>query len=483
MRTSLLFILLILFSNKFFCQVAINSSSPTTTLDVVATNPTGGSTNVDGLLIPRLSRQRAQAMTATPTGNMIFVNEIASGTATGTTINVTSIGFYFFNGTVWEKVTTGNNNWATTGNAGTSAATNFIGTTDATDLVFRTNGTERFRVNNGVGPTTGTVGDISIGNPSNGTIKSNLEFVLRQDGDTFGSSVLRLRNRNAENGAIFENLNPTVAGVHLVDFIFKTGTTATPIQTNIRFETRTGSKKMPSNATEWQFGQPDTLNGGPTLVVGAAGTGSNSSFRLGNLGVGTVAPTGKLHVFETTGTAHSATQGTLVLDHGNNGGSSSIVFPSRVNNTSDYAYINYSDDGSGNGSSSENSLLEIGIRDDDNSNVFNDDIAIMPSNNFGVGTIAPKSKFHNNGTTAFTVATSGTNNTIIIQNAGTFATPTADSNTNGRVYIIRNTSTTANLTVNSVVDFNSSTAANFSLTPAIGSIMIVCDGTNWFRIN
>jgi hypothetical protein len=347
-------------------------------------------------------------------------------------------------------------------------------------LVLRTNNVERLRVNNAVSPTTGTAGDISIGNATNGTIKSNLEFVLRQDGDTFGPTVLRLRNRNAENGAIFETTGGTAP---LVDFIFKTGTVATPIQTNIRFETRNSSKKMTSNATEWQFGQPDTVNGGPTLVIGAAGNGSNSSFLIRNLGVGTNAPNGKLHVFESTGTVPTPTAGTLVLEHGNNGGTSSIVFPSRFNLGSDSGYISYSDDGSGNGSTSENSLLEIGVGNDV-LDTNQDDIAIMSSGNFGVGTRAPKAKFHNNGTTAFTTATSGTNNTIILLNGGTFSTPAASADNNGMVYIIRNTATGGTtVTINSIIDYNSSTAANFNLTPVVGSIMIVSNGTSWFRIN
>jgi hypothetical protein len=43
----------------------------------------------------------------------------------------------------------GNGLWRTTGNAGTSAANNFIGTTDAIDLVFRTNNSEKMRIQSG----------------------------------------------------------------------------------------------------------------------------------------------------------------------------------------------------------------------------------------------------------------------------------------------------------------------------------------------
>jgi hypothetical protein len=112
----------------------------------------------------------------------------------------------------------------------------------------------------------------------------------------------------------------------------------------------------------------------------------------GNVGLGITNPTGRLHLYEPTGTTLSSTAGTLVLEHGNVGGQSSILFPSAINKGSDYGYIKYSDDGSGNGSSGENSLLEIGLQNDVPGNTFQDDIALMSSGNLGIGTTAPVAK-------------------------------------------------------------------------------------------
>jgi hypothetical protein len=50
-----------------------------------------------------------------------------------------------WNGSAWAPAT--GLFWNTTGNSGTSPATNFIGTTDAQDLVFKTNNTEGMRIN------------------------------------------------------------------------------------------------------------------------------------------------------------------------------------------------------------------------------------------------------------------------------------------------------------------------------------------------
>lgn len=119
--------------------------------------------------------------------------------------------------------------------------------------------------------------------------------------------------------------------------------------------------------------------GGSTMMI------LNSS---GNLGIG-INPTSKFHVYEETGTAATATAGSILLEHNNSGGSSSIVFQSKGNEGSDYGFIEYSDDGSGNGSDSENSLLTIGVQNDGPGHAGQDDIAILPSGNLGVGTISP----------------------------------------------------------------------------------------------
>jgi hypothetical protein len=47
-------------------------------------------------------------------------------------------GYYYWNGTLWVLLATGNNtDWLLTGNSGTNPANNFIGTTDGQDLRFR----------------------------------------------------------------------------------------------------------------------------------------------------------------------------------------------------------------------------------------------------------------------------------------------------------------------------------------------------------
>ncbi|WP_054510723.1 tail fiber domain-containing protein [Chryseobacterium sp. ERMR1:04] len=96
---------LLLLGAYSYAQVGINTSTPQSTLDVTAKNTTGNTTNVDGLLIPRVDRQRAQSMAAVPTSTLIYVNNIATGTQTGTAANVDTVGYYYYDGTLWAKLT------------------------------------------------------------------------------------------------------------------------------------------------------------------------------------------------------------------------------------------------------------------------------------------------------------------------------------------------------------------------------------------
>lgn len=100
-------ILFLLVNSTFLtAQLGINNPSPASTLDITAKNSTGTSANTDGLLVPRVDRQRAQAMSAVPVSTLIYVNNIATGTLAGTAANINAVGYYYFNGTLWTKLVT-----------------------------------------------------------------------------------------------------------------------------------------------------------------------------------------------------------------------------------------------------------------------------------------------------------------------------------------------------------------------------------------
>ena len=153
------------------------------------------------------------------------------------------------------------------------------------------------------------VGDIKIGNATTGTIKATKELVLRQDGDDFGPSILTLRNRDDENGAIIETTDPTAT---LVDFIFKTANS----QRNIRFEERGGGMAK-AGSPSFHIGgalagaaDPDN----PTLAIGDNYSAFSKPLRIGNY----ISPTALLHLAAGTAAAGTSplklTSGPLLTD-------------------------------------------------------------------------------------------------------------------------------------------------------------------------
>ncbi|MDV7697265.1 hypothetical protein N6B72_10070 [Chryseobacterium soli] len=98
-------------------RVGINTSTPAATLDVVAT--TTDATRPDALLVPRMTRAQLYAKDAAylaaQDGALVFVNTI-DGTATTKTANVTTAGFYYYDGR-------STNTWIAVGGGGASVDT------------------------------------------------------------------------------------------------------------------------------------------------------------------------------------------------------------------------------------------------------------------------------------------------------------------------------------------------------------------------
>lgn len=112
MKKNTIYSLIALFSTSIasYAQVGINTPSPASTLDITAKNATGKTTNADGILIPRVDRERAQNMANVQTSTMIYVNSISTGSQSGAAINIGSTGFYYFDGNVWVRLSTTSTN-------------------------------------------------------------------------------------------------------------------------------------------------------------------------------------------------------------------------------------------------------------------------------------------------------------------------------------------------------------------------------------
>jgi hypothetical protein len=129
---------------------------------------------------------------------------------------------------------------------------------------------------------------------------------------------------------------------------------------------------------------------GDLRLQSAGANGIYISSTSGNVGIGTT-PSSKLHIFEASGTVAGANSGSIILDHDNSGGASSITFRSKVNRGSDFAYIQYLDAATA-GGAGETSRFIIGVQND-----ADDHIILDPSGSVGIGTYSPGFKLHVNG--------------------------------------------------------------------------------------
>lgn len=101
-----------------YSQVGINTTKPKAIMDVNVkrTNDDGtgtiDNTQTVGLLAPRLTRAELTANTAAYTvdqsGALIYITDISGGDIIGNRINIKAAGYYYFDGTVWKAVGSGN---------------------------------------------------------------------------------------------------------------------------------------------------------------------------------------------------------------------------------------------------------------------------------------------------------------------------------------------------------------------------------------
>ncbi|WP_374458499.1 hypothetical protein [Chryseobacterium taeanense] len=137
-----------IFSQSMFGQVGINTKTPNATLDI--TPKTTDGSKPEGLLIPQLDGNslNTTAYGTAQKGVIVYAKSAASPTDTKT-VNVTAEGYYYFDGSVWQKMTgavagdTTNDAWINdTANGLVKLGTKADGTarTAGTDIVVKDNG-------------------------------------------------------------------------------------------------------------------------------------------------------------------------------------------------------------------------------------------------------------------------------------------------------------------------------------------------------
>ncbi|NNM24295.1 MAG: hypothetical protein HKO54_12170 [Flavobacteriaceae bacterium] len=132
-KIGIIFMTALAFHGTMMSQVGINTTTPQpgAALDIASTDK--------GVLVPRVSIV-----------NLTSIAPITGGASESLLVYNTNVstgkGFHYWNGGVWIPIMS--DDWKSSGNVGTTPASNFIGTTDNVDLSFRTNNTERIRITN-----------------------------------------------------------------------------------------------------------------------------------------------------------------------------------------------------------------------------------------------------------------------------------------------------------------------------------------------
>ncbi|WP_051884993.1 hypothetical protein [Chryseobacterium luteum] len=172
MKKSIILLVALTASTVAYSQIGINHENPKATLDIAA--KTTGTLTAEGIIAPRLSgddiKGKDLQYDLPQKGAIVYATSAVSGIPAGKTMNITSEGYYYFDGLNWIKfgsgaAVPGTDDWHTTGNAGTTPGTNFLGTTDGQSLIFKVNNLNAGRISyyaGGPNPT-GNGGQTSFG--------------------------------------------------------------------------------------------------------------------------------------------------------------------------------------------------------------------------------------------------------------------------------------------------------------------------------
>jgi len=300
-----------------------------------------------GLLIPRMTQAQRNAIGSPATGLMIYQTD-------------NNPGFYYWNGTAWIPLLSSTSGsglfWSLTGNSGTNPATNFLGTTDAQPLILRTNttgyptggylqlsadGRGRLEFLNagasvliGEGAGAGTdfsaprysvmVGYNAGAAQTTGQFNTGigaaalLSLTTGSDNTAVGMAALYSTTVGEQNTAVGRSAlegNQTGAANTAVGYRALEGNVGGSYNTALGAGATVGASNLTNATAIGSWARVDVSN---ALVLGSV-AGVNGAPATVNVGIGTTAPTNRLHVVATSdplrleGIAVDAAQDTVLV--------------------------------------------------------------------------------------------------------------------------------------------------------------------------
>jgi len=275
--------------------LAQNTFPATGSVGIGTTSPTASAllevrSMLKGVLIPRMTMAQRDAIISPVAGLLIYQTNAIPG-------------FYYYSGSAWIAVAS-TTSWSLTGNSTTNPATNFVGTADAKPLIFKTNMAEAMRIL--------STGNIGIGNPAPAAsalldVKSTTRGILiprmtmaQRDAIISPVAGLLIYQTNSTPGFYYYSggWNPIGANSTLSNL----GAT-TKINANLTPGVN-NSLTLGTTAMRWKniYTYTITFADGTSQSTAASASSqwkssaANIYFNTGNVGIGTNAPTSKLHV-------------------------------------------------------------------------------------------------------------------------------------------------------------------------------------------
>ncbi|WP_346984999.1 hypothetical protein [Chryseobacterium sp. POE27] len=371
----------LLFSMTAFAQVGINNTSPKATLDITAKTTDGS--KPEGLIIPQLTGDKIRAATtATPTpvygtaqkGLIVYASTADSAPA-GATASITAPGYYYFDGSAWQKIATGNT-------LNTSLASGNILVGSASNVATAVIPTGDVAISN-AGITSIGAGKVTNGHLASAaalTVKGNATNAAASPTDiAAGTDGYVLRRSGTSLGF------GTVATAGIADGAVTTAKIAADAITSTQIATGTVTNAdLASAAALTVKGNATNAAASPTDI--AAGTDGYVLRRSGTtLGFGTVATTGIADGAVTASKLNqmSATSGQVL------GWNGSSWVPTSSDTTND-AWIN----------DTTNGLVKLGTKADGTARSAGTDFVVKDNGQIGIGTSSPSTKLEINSSTS-----------------------------------------------------------------------------------